>query len=98
MKYDVYEATGFMADFNTRRDPRAPGSGNIGMETLAYDVAGEFFEETANAIQGLRGCLTVELICGDISEELARMRYGGDVNRPASFPRRYTRIWLSNVP
>lgn len=98
MKYDVFEATGFMADFNNRRDPRAVDRGDIGMETLSYDVAGAFFEETANAFQGLRGRLTVELICGDISEELARMRYEGDVNRPVSFPRKYTRVWLSNVP
>ncbi len=98
MKYDVFEATGFMADFNSRRDPRAMFKDSIGMETLSLDVAGAFFEEAANAIQGLRGSLTVELICGELSEELAKMRHGGDVNRPASFPKKYTRIWMSNVP
>lgn len=88
-----------MADFNNRHDPVALKKPSIGMDTLTYEVAGTFFEGVAKAIGGLRGRITVELICGGLSEELAKMRLGGDVSdRPPEFPKKYTRMWLSNVP
>lgn len=98
LKYDAFEAVSFMADFNNRHDPDALEKPSIGMDTLTYEVAGTFFEGVAHAIQGLRGRITVELVCGGLSEELAKMGLGGDVNRPPAFPRKYTRMWLSNVP
>lgn len=88
-----------MADFNNRHDPVALKKPSISMDTLTYEVAGAFFEGVSKAIGGLRGRITVELICGGLSEELAKMRLGGDVSdRPPEFPKKYTRMWLSNVP
>ncbi|SJL02426.1 uncharacterized protein ARMOST_05753 [Armillaria ostoyae] len=41
--------------------------------------------------------IKIELLQGDISQELMKMAYGID-NRPPDFPRTFTRMWLSNVP
>lgn len=98
LKYDAFEAVSFMSDFNNRHDPDALEKPSIGIDTVTYEVASTFFEGVAHAIRGLRGRITVELVCGGLSEELAKMRLGGDINRPPAFPRKYTRMWLSNVP
>ena len=65
---------------------------------LAWEVCDAFFGEAAAALKGLESRVTLELICGGLSEELAKMRFKGDLTRPTAFPRKYTRMWLSNVP
>ncbi|TFK84364.1 hypothetical protein K466DRAFT_527460 [Polyporus arcularius HHB13444] len=64
----------------------------------AWDVCSEFFDNVAAALKTLGNRVTLEFICGGLSEELAKMRFKGDVARPKEFPRKYTRMWLSNVP
>ncbi|KAI0366581.1 hypothetical protein BV20DRAFT_1124210 [Pilatotrama ljubarskyi] len=95
LKLDAFEAPSFMADFNHRN---SPDGAPVHLHTLTWDISSKFFEEVAAALRGLRGRVVVELICGGLSEELAKMRFGGDVTRPKEFPRKYTRMWLSNVP
>ncbi|KAI0357689.1 hypothetical protein OH77DRAFT_1502792 [Trametes cingulata] len=95
LKLDAFEAPSFMADFDHRN---SPDGAPVDLHTLTWDIASAFFEEVVAALKGLRGRVTVELICGGLSEELAKMRFKGDVTRPPEFPRKYTRMWLSNVP
>lgn len=64
----------------------------------AWDVCSEFFDNVAAALKTLENRVTLEFIYGGLSEELAKMRFKGDVARPKEFPRKYTRMWLSNVP
>ncbi|KAI0357702.1 hypothetical protein OH77DRAFT_1421794 [Trametes cingulata] len=98
MTGDPFEPVGFVEEFNARDKPTPKGRVKNNANTLAWDVFSTFFENVAAALRGLTGHVTVELICGGLSEELAKMRLKGDVNRPPSFPRKYTRMWLSNVP
>ncbi|KAI0329760.1 hypothetical protein GY45DRAFT_1279063 [Cubamyces sp. BRFM 1775] len=99
MTGDAWEPVNQLDDFNQRNTPRARrGPITNDANTLVWDVCSKFFGEVATAIRGLEGHLTVELIAGGLSEELAKMRYKGDTTRPANFQRKYTRMWLSNVP
>ncbi|EIW52006.1 uncharacterized protein TRAVEDRAFT_53988 [Trametes versicolor FP-101664 SS1] len=95
---DVFEPVNHIEDFNQRNKTRPKGPLKNDANATAWDTFNAFFDEISNALKGLEGHITVELIAGGLSEELAKMRLGGDVTRPASFPRKYTRMWLSNVP
>ncbi|KAH9848533.1 hypothetical protein C2E23DRAFT_785783 [Lenzites betulinus] len=95
---DVFEQIHFVDDFNRRNQAGSKDSISGDANTLAWDVFSTFFEEIAAALRGLSGHIAVELIAGGLSEELAKMRFKGDVTRPDKFPRKYTRMWLSNVP
>lgn len=58
-----------------------------------------FFDSIVEAIRALKGRLKLEVICGDLTQELSKMRFSGDESRPADFPKSdYARMWLSNVP
>lgn len=98
MSGDVFEPVGCVEDFNQRNKEGQQGPAKNTADTTAWDIFSTFFDEIANALKGLEGHITVELIAGGLSEELAKMRLGGDGTRPASFPTKYTRMWLSNVP
>ncbi|KAI0366567.1 hypothetical protein BV20DRAFT_1002228 [Pilatotrama ljubarskyi] len=98
MTGDPFETVGFVEEFNKTNKPASKGPVKNDAGTLTWDVFNEFFENISAALRGLSGHITVELICGGLSEELAKMRFKGDVTRPANFPRKYLRMWLSNVP
>ncbi|OJT04049.1 hypothetical protein TRAPUB_5285 [Trametes pubescens] len=95
---DVFEPVDHIEDFNQRNKEQPKGPLKNDTNATAWDTFNPFFDEISNVLKGLAGHITVELIAGGLSEELAKMRLGGDVTRPTSFPRKYTRMWLSNVP
>ena len=64
----------------------------------AAQICAAFFTEVAAALKALEEKITIEIICGGLSEELVKMQMGTDSHRADSFPRTYTRMWLSNVP
>ncbi|KAF8958545.1 hypothetical protein BDZ97DRAFT_1906448 [Flammula alnicola] len=39
----------------------------------------------------------IELLCGEVNSELSKIRSGTD-SRPKDFPKKFTRVWLSNIP
>ncbi|OSD01022.1 hypothetical protein PYCCODRAFT_1478791 [Trametes coccinea BRFM310] len=94
---DAFEAVNFIEDFVNGNKPRKNGITNT-VDTLAWDIFNAFFDKIAKAIEGLGDHLTIELLVGGLAEELAKMRTKADVTRPAAFPRKFTRMWLSNVP
>ncbi|KAI0366582.1 hypothetical protein BV20DRAFT_971762 [Pilatotrama ljubarskyi] len=98
LRLDMFHTIAYMDQFNRRSGPNAQEHPRTNQDMLAAPTCGTFFEEVAAAIKGLGGRLTVELICGGLAEELGKMQYKADVTRPPSFPRKYTRMWLSNVP
>ncbi|KAG7447536.1 uncharacterized protein BT62DRAFT_1060778 [Guyanagaster necrorhizus] len=63
----------------------------------AYSVSEIFFDAVVNGLLALKDHIKIELLQGDISQELMKMAHGID-DRPSDFPRMFTRIWLSNVP
>ncbi|KAI0672199.1 hypothetical protein C8Q78DRAFT_971550 [Trametes maxima] len=98
MKLNMFQTVTYMNQFNQRNESNAKEQSSTNENMLAAQTCGTFFEEAAAAIKGLVGHLTVEMICGGLSEELVKMRFGADTTRPEHFPRKYTRMWLSNVP
>ncbi|KAL1948087.1 hypothetical protein VTO73DRAFT_12162 [Trametes versicolor] len=95
---DMFHTVAYMDHFNKRNGPHAQDPMRTDENMLAALACGAFFEEVAAAIKSLDGHIVVELICGGLSDELLKMQCRGDVTRPAEFPRKYTRMWLSNVP
>ncbi|KAI0719795.1 hypothetical protein C8T65DRAFT_603249 [Cerioporus squamosus] len=87
---DMFQIINQFHKFNLRNKPED--------NQTAWDVCSEFFDNVATALKTLGKRVTLEFICGGLSEELAKMRFKGDVARPKEFPRMYTRMWLSNVP
>lgn len=68
-------------------------------DKTTFLVTNAFFDSLLNAFRALGGRLKLEIICGDLTQELSKMRFRGDKSRPADFPRSdYARMWLSNVP
>lgn len=86
---DLRNACDRLGLLNTRRiDPDCP----------SFSVADTFFTGVVEGLKSLRGRIKLEILQGDLVHELSKMRLGGDTSRPAEFPRKYMRMWLSNVP
>ncbi|KAL6298482.1 hypothetical protein BKA93DRAFT_65275 [Sparassis latifolia] len=66
-------------------------------DARAFQTSSTFFGAVAEAIKALTRHITLEFLVGGITEELAKMTLKVDHTRPDSFPRLYTRMWLSNV-
>lgn len=94
---DIFDTINQLDEFIRRKQPEAQRMRPRGRNALAWQTCDAFFQEVAAALT-LGSCITIELICGGLSEELAKMRFKGDLTRPTEFPRKYTRMWLSNVP
>ncbi|KAJ7261852.1 hypothetical protein C8J57DRAFT_1335538 [Mycena rebaudengoi] len=97
LKFDPFQAPKFIDMFNERFDinsttyedrPDAP----------AFTNFSDLFENVVAALAALKGQIKLEILCGELTQELRKMRFGGDDTRPSDFPRLYTRGYLSNVP
>jgi hypothetical protein len=64
----------------------------------AFTNFSDLFENVVAALAALKGQIKLEILCGELTQELRKMRFGGDDTRPSDFPRLYTRGYLSNVP
>lgn len=64
-----------------------------------FGVMTHFFAMVAASLARLKNVLTIEMVVEDVISGVPRL-LAGDLppRRPASFPRNYTRMWLSNVP
>ncbi len=82
-------------DFNARMDLLR--GRKIKNDCPAYSVIEVFFDAVVDGLIALNGRVCIELLQGDVCQELTKMAYNVD-NRPANFPRAFTRMWLSNVP
>ncbi|KAI0719798.1 hypothetical protein C8T65DRAFT_802334 [Cerioporus squamosus] len=94
MRLNMFDTINQLHRWNERSRPGT----QLAVDTLGWDVCSTFFDEVAAALDTLGTHLTLEFICGGLSEELAKMRFKGDTTRPPEFPRKYLRMWLSNVP
>lgn len=62
------------------------------------DAVTKLFRAVAQSLKLLGSHVKIEVLCGSLNEEVAKMRLKSDTERPETFPRLYTRMWLSNVP
>jgi hypothetical protein len=63
-----------------------------------FDYTQPFFISVARAIEQINEHLTVEVITGDITRLLEGIQHGLLTDRDATYPTRYDRIHLSNIP
>ncbi len=99
LQLDMFETINCFDQFNHRYDTSERDSDpQVHRGIVAWRTCNTFFEEAAAALKALESHITFEFIVGGLSEELAKMRIEGDLARPRTFPRKYTRMWLSNVP
>ncbi|KAG6820545.1 hypothetical protein H0H93_015430 [Arthromyces matolae] len=63
----------------------------------AFSYVSTFFDNVVAVIREFGESLQLEFICGDLHEEMCKIRLQTD-DRPDIFPKKFTRIWLSNVP
>jgi hypothetical protein len=84
--------------FNRRFGIDAGGELPANAESPAFTHTMRFFHGAVDALKALERKVTLEIVCGGVMEELGRMRLGTDTERPAQFPRTFTRAYLSNVP
>ncbi|RPD61780.1 hypothetical protein L226DRAFT_506692 [Lentinus tigrinus ALCF2SS1-7] len=94
MMINIYDVVDQLHRWNVRDRPRT----QMALDMIVWDVCNTFFEEVAGALDTLGTHVTLEFVCGGLFEELAKMRCQGDDARPPQFPRKYLRMWLSNVP
>lgn len=68
-------------------------------DSPSFSLFSFFFTFTAVvvSVRSLGEHLKFEFICGEVNQELSKIRLRSD-NRPSEFPRKFTRIWLSNIP
>jgi hypothetical protein len=64
----------------------------------AFSHVSAFFDEVVKSLKVLNGYVQLEILCGEVTQELSRMAFGSDSKRPKSFPRVYSRAYLSNIP
>ena len=98
LNLDMFRTTSEIDVFNRRNGPKAKDYPRTDANLLTSEACSKWFEETAAALKVLGKRVQVELIISGLSEELWKMQLGGDVGRPKEFPRKFTRMWLSNVP
>jgi hypothetical protein len=63
-----------------------------------FDYTQPFFIGVARAIEQISEHLTVEIITGDVTRILESIQHGLLTGRDATYPTRYDRIHLSNIP
>lgn len=90
---DAFEAIRCIKNFNDRL-----GILGVDAKCPSFTIVNNFFSAVVDSLRALKGSLIIEIIQGDIFQELKKMRTAEDISRPVRFPRQYTRMWLSNVP
>lgn len=96
MQQDVFAPVRLAADFNKKYGLLHKDKSMIkDSPTMAHMLT--FLDGVVDAVQSLGGELQCEFIAGEINQELSKVRLGTDT-RPKHFPKKWTRIWLSNIP
>jgi hypothetical protein len=96
MQLDAFEPVRLAAKFNRQRALSQKDKNMIkDSPTMAYMLA--FLDGVVDAVKLLGDKLQCEFIAGEINQELSKVRLGTDT-RPKHFSRKWTRIWLSNIP
>ncbi|GBE90092.1 hypothetical protein SCP_1801160 [Sparassis crispa] len=93
-----FETPAFIEGFNTKYRLNGESAYHRDIDSPTFTVVNDFFVAVAKAIKGMPGRITLEILSGELMQELAKMRLKTDHTRPSEFPRSYTRAYISNVP
>ncbi|KDQ54577.1 hypothetical protein JAAARDRAFT_196488 [Jaapia argillacea MUCL 33604] len=69
-----------------------------GTELGSFHHVTQFFSLVSESLKALKDKLKIELIVGEVTTDLIKITSGDLFGREDGFPRKYTRMWLSNVP
>lgn len=101
MNCDAFTAVRQINTFNVRMDltgDQESVQGDVERDYPAFSVGETFFDAVVDALKALKGRIILEVIHDDLSSGLLKIRAGATDSRPAEFPKKFTRMWLSNVP
>ena len=96
MSIDSFGSVQVIAQFNTSHKLENTNKGQK-LACPAFYYLSTFFDAAAAAVKKLKDHICIEFLGGEINAELSKITLGVD-RRPAEFPRKYTRMWLSNIP
>jgi len=74
------------------------GKQKVNKDCPSYSVVVAFFDGVVEGLKAMKGKIKWEILQGEMCQTLLSMKLGADTVRPAEFPRRFMRIWQSNVP
>lgn len=100
MNVDPFKAVKEISNFNIRMGlvgDRDSVEGDVDKNYPSFSVGEVFFDNVVTALRALEGHVVLEVIHDDLSAALSKIRVGAEA-RPAEFPRKFMRMWLSNVP
>lgn len=100
MNVDPFKAVKEINNFNIRMGlvgDRNSSERDVDKNYPSFSVGEVFFDAVVTALRALKGRVVLEVIQDDLSAALSKIRVGA-VARPADFPRKFMRMWLSNVP
>ncbi|EIM87131.1 uncharacterized protein STEHIDRAFT_167970 [Stereum hirsutum FP-91666 SS1] len=101
MNCDAFTTVRQINIFNVRMDltgDRDSVRGDVERDYPAFSVGETFFDAVVDALKALKGRIMLEVIHDDLSSGLLKIRARAMDSRPAEFPKKFTRMWLSNVP
>lgn len=100
MNVDAFKAVKEINNFNIRMGlvgDRDSTEGDVDKSYPSFSVGEAFFDGVVTAMKALKGRIVLEVIHDDLSTALSKIRAGAGT-RPADFPGKFMRMWLSNVP
>ncbi|PPR04334.1 hypothetical protein CVT24_013372, partial [Panaeolus cyanescens] len=77
------------------------GPDDLSLDQTSFMAVRQMFDSVAKSFELLdpqEGALTLEFVCSDVCSGVPKLLAGDLGYRPESFPKKYLRMWLSNVP
>ncbi|KAH6901879.1 hypothetical protein BKA70DRAFT_1307700 [Coprinopsis sp. MPI-PUGE-AT-0042] len=73
-------------------------AGTLLVQETTWVVVSMFFDSVSRAMSMMYDDVTIEFCCAELCNGLPRLIAGDLGPRPATFPKKYLRMWLSNTP
>ena len=89
MGFDPYDTMGSLYKETGMEEPAR--------KSTLYDYVSHFFSHVADVIRRLQGRILVEVIHGEITGVMDKIRYG-ELERSGDFPSSYDQVHMSNIP
>jgi hypothetical protein len=97
LNLDAFQAPREIEEYNDRYKLYTKNP-SLNSDSSAYLHTTTFFDGVVKALKEIQGHIKIEILRGELVQQMSQMKFKGDGSRPAGFPRSFTRAWLSNVP
>ncbi|KAK7056830.1 hypothetical protein VNI00_002547 [Paramarasmius palmivorus] len=96
--FDMFEDVAQIDTLNRDLGLYAQMQKEVDPDCPSYSIVSVYLDAIIQTLETLRESIKIEFLLGDYNRELTKMLVGDDIERPKEFPRKFTRIWLSNIP